>query len=67
MSRCCRYGATWGLGWKRRVGPDYDGVVVAAAGLARLGRLSEATEFLDVEQVTPDVGQGTLVAEFKAG
>ena len=46
-------------------GPDYDGVVIAAAGLARLGRLSEATEFLDVEQVTPDVGQGTLVAEFR--
>ena len=46
-------------------GPDYDGVVIAAAGLARLGRLSEATEFLDVEQVTPDVGQGILVAEFR--
>ena len=46
-------------------GPDYDGVVIAAAGLARLDRLSEATEFLDVEQVTPDVGQGTLVAEFR--
>ena len=46
-------------------GPDYDGVVIAAAGLARLGRLSEATEFLGVEQVTPDVGQGTLVAEFR--
>ena len=47
-------------------GPDYDGVVIAAAGLARLGRLSEATEFLGVDQVTPDVGQGTLVAEFRA-
>ena len=46
-------------------GTDYDGVVIAAAGLARLGRLSEATEFLGVEQVTPDVGQGTLVAEFR--
>ena len=46
-------------------GADYDGVVIAAAGLARLGRLSEATEFLSVEQVTPDVGQGTLVAEFR--
>ena len=44
---------------------DYDGVVIAAAGLARLGRLSEATEFLSVDQVTPDVGQGTLVAEFR--
>ena len=40
-------------------------MVIAAAGLARLGRLSEATEFLSVEQVTPDVGQGTLVAEFR--
>ena len=46
-------------------GPDYDGVMIAAAGLARLGRLSEATEFLSVERVTPDVGQGTLVAEFR--
>ena len=46
-------------------GPDYDGVVIAAAGLARLGRLSEATEFLGVDLVTPDVGQGTLVAEFR--
>lgn len=48
-------------------GVDYDGVVLAAAGLARLGRLSEATEFLQVEQVTPDIGQGTLVAEFRCG
>ena len=46
-------------------GADYDGVVVAAAGLARLGRLSEATEFFSVDSVTPDVGQGTLVAEFR--
>lgn len=46
-------------------GQDFDGVVIAAAGLARLGRLSEATELLDIEQVTPDVGQGTLVAEFR--
>ncbi len=46
-------------------GPEYDGVVIAAAGLARLGRLSEATEFLGVERVTPDVGQGTLVAEYR--
>lgn len=46
-------------------GRDYDGVVLAAAGLARLGRLSEATEFLPVEQVIPDIGQGTLVVEFR--
>ncbi len=50
---------------EKALGPEYDGVVIAAAGLARLGRLSEATEFLGVERVTPDVGQGTLVAEFR--
>jgi len=50
---------------EKAVGSDYNGVVVAAAGLARLGRLSEATEFLSIEQVTPDIGQGTLVAEFR--
>ncbi len=46
-------------------GMDYDGVVLAAAGLARLGRLAEATEFLPVEHVTPDIGQGVLAAEFR--
>lgn len=50
---------------QKAVGSEYDGVVVAAAGLARLGKLSKATEFLAVEQVTPDIGQGTLVAEFR--
>ena len=50
---------------KKARGEEYDGVVVAAAGLARLERLSDATEFLGVEEVTPDVGQGTLVAEFR--
>lgn len=48
-------------------GMDYDGVVLAAAGLARLGRSSEATEFLPVEHVTPDIGQGVLAAEFRRG
>ena len=48
-------------------GMDYDGVVLAAAGLARLGRLAEATEFLPVEHVTPDIGQGVLAAEFRRG
>jgi hydroxymethylbilane synthase len=46
-------------------GPYYDGIVIAAAGLARLDKLSVATEFLAVKQVTPDIGQGTLVAEFR--
>ena len=48
-------------------GPDYDGVVVAAAGLIRLGRQQEVSEYLSVEVCTPDVGQGTLAVEVRTG
>lgn len=40
-----------------------DGVVVAAAGLARLGRLGEATELLDPLQMLPAPAQGALACE----
>ena len=43
-----------------------DGVVLAAAGLERLGRISEATEFLDPELCVPDAGQGALAVEILA-
>ena len=46
-------------------GPDYDGVVLAAAGLARLGRLDAVAEYLPVDVCTPDVGQGTLAVEIR--
>ena len=46
-------------------GPDYDGVVLAAAGLARLGRLDEVAEYLPIDVCTPDVGQGTLAIEVR--
>jgi hydroxymethylbilane synthase len=46
-------------------GPDYDGVVLAAAGLARLGRLDEVAEYLPIDVCTPDVGQGTLAVEVR--
>ena len=42
---------------------DYDAVVVAAAGLARLGRLDEAAEVLDPGQLLPAPGQGALGVE----
>ena len=45
---------------------DYDGVVLAAAGLVRLGRQAEVTEYLVPETVTPEVGQGTLAAEARS-
>ncbi|PVG82503.1 hydroxymethylbilane synthase [Nocardioides gansuensis] len=42
---------------------DYDAVVLARAGLARLGRVDEATEVLDPLQVLPAPGQGALAVE----
>jgi hydroxymethylbilane synthase len=45
---------------------EYDAVVVALAGLTRLGRADEATELLDPIQVLPAPGQGALACECRA-
>ena len=45
----------------------YDAVVIARAGLARLGRLDEATEVLDPLQMLPAPGQGALAVETRGG
>ena len=44
-----------------------DAVLLARAGLARLGRLEEVTEVLDPIQVLPAAGQGALAVECRAG
>src|SRR4051794_30557839 len=44
----------------------YDAVVLARAGLARLGRVGEATEVLDPLQMLPAPGQGALAVECRA-
>ncbi|MFW2514637.1 hydroxymethylbilane synthase [Demequina sp. SO4-13] len=46
-----------------RVGDDLDGVVLAAAGLSRLGRLGEATELIEPADMMPAPGQGALAIE----
>ncbi len=46
---------------------ELDAIVLARAGLARLGRLDEATEVLDPLQVLPAPGQGALAIECRAG
>ena len=46
---------------------DLDAVVLARAGLARLGRLAEITEVLDPLQMLPAPGQGALAVECRAG
>jgi hydroxymethylbilane synthase len=45
---------------------QYDAVVLARAGLARLGRLGEVTEALDPLQMLPAPGQGALAIECRA-
>jgi len=45
----------------------YDAVVLARAGLARIGRLDEATEVLDPLQMLPAPGQGALAVETREG
>ena len=42
---------------------EYDALVLAAAGLIRLGREDEATQWLDADQMIPAVGQGALAIE----
>jgi hydroxymethylbilane synthase len=45
---------------------DLDAVVLAAAGLDRLGRLAEATELLDPMLMLPAPAQGALAVECRA-
>jgi hydroxymethylbilane synthase len=45
---------------------DYDAIVLAAAGLARLGRGGEISFEFTLEQMTPAAGQGALAIEARA-
>jgi hydroxymethylbilane synthase len=46
---------------------ELDAVVLAAAGLSRIGRIDEVTDFLSVDTVLPAPGQGALAIECRAG
>lgn len=45
---------------------ELDAVILARAGLARLGRLAEVTEVLDPLQMLPAPGQGALAVECRS-
>jgi hydroxymethylbilane synthase len=45
----------------------YDGIVLAAAGLARLERLDEVSFRFELDEMTPAAGQGCLALEARAG
>lgn len=49
-----------------RVGDDLDAVVLATAGLNRLGRADEIDEAFDVADVLPAPGQGALAVEIRS-
>ena len=42
---------------------DFDGVVLAAAGLSRLGRAGEISFCFELDEMTPAAGQGSLALE----
>ncbi len=45
---------------------DFDAVLLAAAGLARLGRLHEATQLFEAMEFLPAPGQGVIALECRA-
>ncbi len=51
---------------KQRAG-EYAAVVLAAAGMARLGRLGEADDLLDPDAMIPAPGQGALAVQCREG
>jgi len=50
-----------------RVGDDLDAVILAAAGLGRIGRLGVITEYLGIDGWPTAPGQGALAVEVRAG
>ncbi len=44
---------------------EYDAIVLAVAGLLRLGQADRVTEYLPVDIMLPAVGQGALVVEMR--
>ena len=52
---------------RKAQGPDFDGVVLAAAGLLRLGLEAQVTEHIEPDICIPAVGQGALAIEVREG
>ena len=47
--------------------PEYDGIIVAAAGLDRMGWQERITEYLPVDRFVPSPGQGALAHRMPRG
>ena len=51
---------------KKALDGQYDAIVIAAAGVARLGLAEHVTEYLSFEQMLPAPGQGALAVQCRA-
>jgi hydroxymethylbilane synthase len=51
---------------RKAQGDEYDGVVLAAAGLIRLGLTEDITEYLSPQRFVPPPGQGVLAVEVRS-
>ena len=51
---------------KKAEGSDYDGVVLAAAGLTRLGLADQAVQHFEPFDMIPEPGQGALAVEIRS-
>ncbi|MDP6494028.1 MAG: hydroxymethylbilane synthase [Dehalococcoidia bacterium] len=50
----------------KALGQDYDGVVVAAAGVARLGLEGRISQYFEPQKMVPEPGQGALAVEIRS-
>lgn len=48
-------------------GVKIDGIIIAAAGIKRLGRENEITQYFSVDEIIPSPAQGTLCIELREG
>ncbi len=52
---------------KLREGEEYDAILLAAAGLGRMGLIEEASEIIPAEVMVPAPGQGIIAVECRDG
>lgn len=52
---------------KLRVGEEYDAILLAAAGLGRMGLLAEASDVIPADVMVPAPGQGIIAVECREG
>ena len=72
-SRCaltcaaCRSAGTPAPGWRKVTDGELDGVVLACAGLARIGSRGAVTQVFEPDEMLPAPGQGALAVECRDG